>query len=195
MSEEKDREALSQSREATKSLERIRNHLKNDLNRISRTEEVLKRDKEIFQIVANKQEQIESETRKSDKLIKSIDRKQRKTKILADIGFYIFVITLIYLFSKRIPPFIFQYILQILNTMFGLIGASFNFDKPIQVSSNPNGLINNDEADAYFSQVSSSIIDFFSSFTKTISPFSRETEQVNFFSFQAVLNYFKSLYG
>lgn len=107
MNEENER-TLSRSRDATKTLQRVQNILYNDLDRIIRTEQVLKRDKIIFDKVEKRQQKYRESNLESKKLIASIDQSQRRTKILSDIGFFIFLLTLIYLLSKRIPPFVYE---------------------------------------------------------------------------------------
>lgn len=95
---------LDRSKDVTASLERMKRNLGRDLERINKTERVLKRDNEILTKTREKHSSYGSKSEKSTHLLKSIDRKQRRTKLLADIGFYIFCGALAVVLFKRIPP-------------------------------------------------------------------------------------------
>lgn len=105
---------LDKARAATGRLERIKNMLIVDLNRMNNAEAVLNKDREILRKTREKHSLYATEASMSENIIRSIDKKQRKTKILADIGFYIFCLALLYLAFKRIPPSIIDSIVALI---------------------------------------------------------------------------------
>eukprot|EP00924_Labyrinthula_sp_SR-Ha-C_P013890 snap_masked-scaffold_5-processed-gene-16.42-mRNA-1 protein AED:1.00 eAED:1.00 QI:0/-1/0/0/-1/1/1/0/107 len=88
-------------KELTNSLRRLHRQLSSDMGRLKVAQTTLLEDREKLNKTA--MNEITEKQVKAEALLKDIKRKQQLSQLLANLGFVIFIITIIYTILKRAP--------------------------------------------------------------------------------------------